>query len=125
MEIEDKLLKLLMEVGYLGCGYGYFKDAVTVFGGLETLCPNSDSPFIGLAVATISRGHYEKAVEILRDQVLKKFPDSDMSRSFLGFALKITGKRTESEAILDEVVRNNRDEAAVNLAKALLAELRG
>ncbi|MBF0320071.1 MAG: hypothetical protein HQL01_09770 [Nitrospirae bacterium] len=123
MVIEDKLLKLMMDIGYLGCGYGYFKDAVTVFGGLEDICPDSESPLIGMAVAMISRGQCEKAEEILKDHVLTRFPQSDIARSFHGFALKILGKKSESITVLKEVVGNNRDTAAVNLASALLAEM--
>lgn len=123
MEIETKLIQLLMEAGYLAGGYGFFGESERIFEGIRAVRPESELPLIGLAVSKINEGKHAEASRILWDQALKLNPDSDLAKSFLGLSLKVGGLNSESRALLREVVEANRDEVAVNMARNLLEEI--
>ena len=122
MEIDAQLTKLLMEVGYLAGGYGFVSESEKIFNGIAAVRPESEYPYIGLAVTCLNANMNEAAVEILRTRALKANPDSDLAKSFLGLALKLAGMNAESQKVLQEVVDNGGAEEAVNMAKSLLEE---
>ena len=125
MEIERKLLQLLMEAGNLASGYGYFPEAEIIFNGLRAVRPESEYPLIGLALAKMNARKNLEAIKVLADETLKVNPESDLAKSFLGLALKTSGLREESCTVLREVIAADRDKIAVNIARNLLAEQKG
>jgi Flp pilus assembly protein TadD len=123
MEIEPKLIQMLMEAGYLAGGYGFFEESQRIFEGIRAARPDSELPLIGLALSKINEGKHEEASRILWDQALKLNPESDLAKSFLGLSLKLGGLTSESRTLLQEVVDADRDDAAVNMARNLLEEM--
>ncbi len=121
MEIPQQSVQDLMEVGYLAGGYGYFKEAVTIFDGLAAVRPDSEYPHIGLAMTQLGMKQSEEAVRILRDHALPKNPDNSLTKAFLGLALMQAGLNGESENVLNQVIDANQNETAVELARNLLA----
>lgn len=122
MDVEQKLLQLLMESGYLAAGYGMTADAESIFEGLAVARPDSAYPLIGKAFTKMSLGAHEEAAEMLRDQLDVDSAEAHMARSFMGMALLLAGKADESRRVLDSVVQANLDPEAVNLAQALLQQ---
>jgi hypothetical protein len=120
MEIDTKLIRLLMEVGYLAGGHGFFKESETIFEGLKAVRSESEYPIIGLAITKMNAKKNDEAVEILREQALKLNPDSDMAKCFLGLSLKLSGMNHESRKVLEDVVENGNSEEAVNMARSFL-----
>ena len=123
MEIDTKLVQLLMEVGYLAGGHGFFDESIKIFEGIYAVRPESEYPLIGMAVTRMNARKYEEAVKILWGKALKVNPESDLAKSFLGLALKMAGLTSESQTLLREVVEANRCEEAVSMAKNLLEEI--
>ena len=123
MEIDAGSLQLLMEVGFLAGGYGYLGEAEIIFDGLKAVRPQNESPLIGLAFAKMNNNQMDEAIRILEEEALKVNPQSDLARSFLGLALKLSGRVEQCLPILREVVERNSDEAAVKVARGLLEEI--
>ena len=123
MEIETRLIQRLMEAGYLAGGYGYFNESMRIFEGIKAVRPDSELPLIGMAVSAMNAGKNHEAIKILWEQALKLNPDSDLAKSFLGLALKLSGLNAESQIMLKEVINGGKNEAAIKLAQALTSEM--
>jgi hypothetical protein len=123
MEIETELLQLLMEAGYLAGGYGYFKESRRIFDGIAAVRPDSELPFIGMAVSSMNAGNNHEAIKILWEKALKTNPESDLAKSFLGLSLKLSGLNNESQTILQEVIDSRKNEVAVKMAQSLMNEM--
>ena len=124
MEADGKLVQLLMEIGYLAGGHGFFDESEIIFEGVKAARPDSEYPLIGLAVTKMNIGDYAEAARILGQEALKKNPESDLAMSFLGLVLKLSGLTSESEQIMSQVIEADRDQEAVNMAKSVLEEMR-
>jgi len=122
MDIDTKTLQLLMEAGLLAGAYGYFKESAVILEGVRAVRPESEYPYIGMAVTQMNTGKAGDAVDLLRDHALMIRPESDMAKSFLGLALKLDGRAAESEALLKEIAENGIETPAVRMAQALLAQ---
>ena len=119
MEATTDLVQLLMETGYLATNIGLFDEAQSIFRGVQTCRQDSPCPDIGLAVLEISRGRYRRAIKILTDRALKKDPTNDVARCFLGLAMAKAGLGSQCNAMYDEVIKAQRDPAAVAMATSL------
>lgn len=117
---STELVRTLMEVGYLAIGFGRFADAETIFAGVQAARPESELPAIGRAVVRLNTGRPQDAVKLLSDEALRRNPDSDLAKSFLGLALKQNGENSRSQQLLQEVADRNANAEAVALAKSLL-----
>lgn len=122
MAEHRELVQLLMEVGYVAAGNGFYKEAVVIFEGVRAIRPDSPFPEIGAAVLELNRRRANRAITILRDSALVKDPESDLAKSFLGLALRQAGYTQQSRNLLEEVVAANRDPVAVDMAAALLSD---
>ncbi len=122
--METKTVKVLMEAGYMAAGAGMAKEAATIFAGVQAIRPESEYPVIGLAVTLMSAGEHQDAVDLLTQKALMLNPDSCLTKSFLGLALRLAGRSNEARAQLEEVLSNCGDEpAATSMAQALLQEI--
>lgn len=102
---------------------GLYEEADQIFSGVRVCRPDSPYPDIGMAVLEISRGHYKKAVRMLRTQALKKDPENDLARCFIGLALTKAGTPEKSAELYEHVINAQRDPQAVALATALQSSL--
>lgn len=120
MEIQTEVIQLLMEAGYLAGGYGLYKESEDIFEGIRAIRPDSELPIIGLAVTKMNAGKNTESARMLWEQALKINPESDLAKSFLGLALKLSNLNSESETVLKEVIDTGKNEPAIKLAQALL-----
>jgi len=119
-EIATSTLKLLMECGYLAACEGRTQDAVIVFEGIQAVRPSSELPAVGQGFAYLNAGQFPQAVAVLKNEALKRNPESSSAKAFLGIALKNLGYHDEADRLLAQVIESNDDEAAVRLAKQLI-----
>ena len=119
MEAKAETVKLLTEIGFMAAAHCRVKEATTIFEGLQAMRPDSEYPAIGLAVAQLSGKHFDQAIKLLRENALAKNPDSADAKSFLGLALKMAGRTSESETPLKEAVASGNG-AAKAMAETLL-----
>ncbi len=123
MQADTNLVQLLMEIGYLAAGYGFYKEANTIFKGVRAARPKSEFPFIGMAVVKMNQGKYHDAIAVLNDHALRNNPESGLAKSFLGLALKLAGDTRKSREILLQVNPSAGNRAAADMAQALLTEM--
>jgi Flp pilus assembly protein TadD len=124
MEVDTKLVQLLMEIGHIAGGHGYFDEARIIFEGIKAVRPESEYPLIGQAITQLNMGNYAEAARILGEEALGKNPENDLAASLLGLVLKISGLTSESERLLNHIVELDRDQTAVNMAKSILEEMK-
>ncbi len=125
MDMETKMTKLLMEIGFLASGLGMTAKADTIFDAAMVLKPKAENAWVGKAVNRMNAGSPEEAVDLLREKALSVNPDSDAAQNFLGLALKLAGRASEAETVLARVAAQSKEKEAVAMARNLLAEIRG
>ncbi|MDB5839907.1 MAG: hypothetical protein JWQ23_1859 [Herminiimonas sp.] len=114
-------IRLLAEIGFMACGAGHAKAAKSLFEGLRVLRPDHAFPYIGLALARLGAGANDEAVRILRDEGLAANPENNEIKVFLGLALNMARRPSESARVLQEVlVHTGDDSPELNLARRLL-----
>jgi Flp pilus assembly protein TadD len=122
--VDTELVQILMDAGFVATGSGRHSQAEIIFNGLAAARPESELPWIGLAVVLMNTGKSEEAAVLLQDKGLQINPDSCLARSFLGLAHKLSGHGAEAERVLNSVVADCPDqESSAAMAQALLAEL--
>ena len=112
MNMDDDLIKLLAELGFIAGGYGLIAQTDAIVGALEALRPDSERPYLIQALARINFRDAAGAERILREQSLKLNPDSAMAKAYLGLALHVQGRINERDRILEEAIASGDEEAA-------------
>ncbi|HOB61155.1 MAG TPA: HrpB1 family type III secretion system apparatus protein [Candidatus Competibacteraceae bacterium] len=112
MNMDDDLIKLLAELGFIAGGYGLIAQTDAIVGALEALRPDSERPYLIQALARINFRDAAGAERILREQALKLNPDSAMAKAYLGLALHVQGRINERDRILEEAIASGDEEAA-------------
>ena len=120
--IDDKLLKILADIGFMASGVGLARNAFAIFTGIEKARPDSPMPSIGFAMEFMNRKRHQEAIDILQKEGLSKDPDNATVKAFIGMGLMLEGRNKESEEMLTPLQECNDPEAAV-MAKELLANI--
>lgn len=121
MDIDDDLIKVLAELGFIAGGYGMIAQTEAIVGALQTLRPHSERPSLIEALARMNAQDAAGAERVLREQALKVNPDSAMARAYLGLALHLQGRMNERDRALQEALAaGDADEDAATLARHLL-----
>lgn len=119
MEPSTESVQRLMEIGFIAAGNGLLADAEAIFQGVQAARPESELPLVGRAFIRMNARQHRDAALLLQ-QAMEKNPDSDLAMSFLGAALQMSGMNQASRDVLQQVIAENGNEQAVELAKALL-----
>lgn len=122
--VDKELLDLLYEIAFYGICRSYFRQVDIILKGYFSVNPESERLYIAVALYYISLNDNEAAITILKDNVLRRFPESAPAKAFLGMAYKNLKKNEEAKKVLNEVVNKNKVPEAVTLAKALLEEMK-
>lgn len=122
--VDKELLDLLYEIAFYGICRSYFPQSEAILTGYFSVNPDSERLHIAMGLYCIAVKEFGDAVRIFRDDVLKTHPESDYAKAFLGLAYKNLKKTEDAKKVLNEVVKSNRVPEAVELAKALLEEMK-
>ena len=120
--IDDKLLKLLADIGFMASGVGLPKNAFAIFAGIEKARPDSAMPSIGFAMEFMNRKRHQEAIDILHKEGLARDPENATVKAFIGMGLMLEGRNKESEEMLIPLVECDDPEASV-MAKELLSHI--
>lgn len=120
MDVSTDLVRLLFEVGTMAAWRGDTVDARTILEGVRTARPESALPGIGLAVSYMNEGRFSIAAEVL-EEALDLDTECDIARTHLALALKLSGFNDRCHSLCNQVVVNDRDATAVELASMLLS----
>ncbi len=116
MTFDSEMHRLVCEIAYLGCVTNQAARARQVLEGLAVDRPDELDVVIGKALVSLTEGKPESAVAVLRP--LSGSSDS-RGVAFLALALKLAGRGSELDAVLESVVPGDAS------ADALVAALRG
>jgi len=119
-EFASSTIKLLMECGYLAACEGRTQEAAIIFQGVQAVRPSSELPAVGLGFAYLNAGYFPQAVAVLKNEALKRNPESSSAKAFLGIALKNLGYHDEADRLFSQIIEKNDEEAPVRLAKQLI-----
>lgn len=122
MKIDSNLLKVMMEIGFLGTRHSRLNESATVFGGIAKARPKSAYPQIGLGSVAMGHGDFSKAVDILRNSPATEQAERDLCDGFLGMALKLAGYEDESRTVLIRLKKEGVNEAAIRMSNTLLGD---
>ena len=126
MHLPDKEdIQLLTQTGFLAAGRGDVPRALRIFEALVVLRPDHAFGFIGIASALMNAGRATEAVQRLQSVRLPPGAETDMLEAFLGLALQLAGRVSESHYLLRRTVRHARPDGlteGARLAARLLGE---
>ncbi len=121
MNVETECLRLLGKIGFMACLEDSLpKEAEKIFSAAVLARPDQPTPYIGLALSNMGIGDFSKAIELLRDKALKIDPGHDRAKVLLSMALKMDGRASESQELLEECLKSDDGKAkdlAVNLSE--------
>lgn len=123
LDVERKLLSLLMEVGHIAGAYGLTVDAEVIFEGLAAVRPQSPYPVIGKAVVFLNRGEPQAAVNVLEKANFSDDEEGDLGRAFLALALNAAGFSSAAFKTCEQL-ESSTNQTAREMANAILIELR-
>lgn len=118
--LTPEMVRLLTELGFAAAGRGLFDEAETIFQGLAAVRPDSAFPYIGLALTRLNAGQPDEAARVLEQEGLARCPGDIEIRVFLGLALRLARRGSESDKLLRAVLDEAADHDAARLARALL-----
>lgn len=114
LDLNVELRRLLTELAYLACMSNDVGRARRIIGGLSAVTPNSPEAVIGYALADMTARDFDASIRRLRPLV----DSGDLHAIvFYGLALKLAGRGSEAQAVLDRLPAG--DPAVEALAGAL------
>jgi predicted Zn-dependent protease len=120
MKVPAEAVRTLMELGVAAAGAGLARQALAIFDGLEAVRPDSEGPAIGVALIHMNNNQPEEAIKKIRDGALVRNPGSLEAKMILGLALKLAGRNSECNNIINELTASG-DEKAKTFAQNLSA----
>ena len=121
MDISSDWVRRIGEIGFMAAGYGMTPQAEALFQGLDAVRPEAEYGAIGRAFLAMTQNQFDEAARLLRDEALKRNPQSHEAQALLGLALRQAGRNAEAEGLLKTLVEQAPDSDGARLAEALLA----
>ena len=121
--VSADTLRLLADIGFMATSSGFSPQAKSLFNAIELNRPDSVLPYIGHALNCMNMNKNQEALDILEKKALKIEPDNPTVQAFMGMALMLLGRSSESERCLEGIV-DSEDTLASGLANNLLSELK-
>jgi len=110
---------LLLEAGFIAVNQADEASAKRLFNAAAVLDPTSVLPKVGIGYLHLHKLELKQACEIF-EGVLKKDPDNEMAKTFLGLTLGFTPKGvTKAEQILENTAKS-KDSLIHNLSVSAL-----
>ncbi len=121
--VSAETLRLLADIGFMATSGGFSPQAASLFNAVGQARPQSVLPHIGNALNSMNMNRHQEALEILEKKALKLEPENPTVKAFMGMALMMLGRNSESERCLTALISSD-DALAANLASNLLNELK-
>jgi predicted TPR repeat methyltransferase len=116
----EKQFILLCEAGFIAVNQFDEDAAVKLFKASQLLAPQNTLPQVGFGYMHLCKLELRQACEMF-EQVLKKEPENEMAKAFLGIALSfLPNEVSKGEQMLDQVSQKSRDAQVKTLADTAL-----
>ena len=119
--LEQKQIKRLLDIAFLGCQKGHIGLARNVIEGLDQMLENSVELEICRAMSFYTVDQFEKAAEVL-SAAGEKFPGDQMIKTYSALVDILMENLFEAKEKLNSVISKNKDKDAVNLAQELFGQ---
>lgn len=116
MDIDIKLLRLLLDIGILATDEGKLDSAEAIFIGISKFKTNSAYPFIGLSKVAMCKGNHKKAIKILEEAPHQNSEEKEICNCYLGTFLKIAGYSERARNLLEKIKTHGTSDIAVKFA---------
>lgn len=103
VRFDREELKILTEIGYSAAARGMGDRARPIFDALAVCLPDNAAAAIGYALLAIVDGEFNKAVEVLEKDGIRKKDNADGAKSILLMALKLAGRELEAARLSREL----------------------
>ena len=111
---------LLIEAGFIAVKQLDETSASRIFKAAQVLNKESAAPQIGLGYIALNKLEVKEATKIFED-VLKKEPENQLAKTFLGICFLLTKpKRERGEELIKEAMDNTEDSTVKSLGKISL-----
>jgi predicted Zn-dependent protease len=118
--IDVDTARTLADVALLAAWEGNTSAAEAIFNALRAAKPKEVNVAICLAMVFASQENYTESIAVL-NQALREEPENACGKSLLGYVLFAAGE-SGWETLLNEVINDGTDRAAVNMAQQVLNE---
>lgn len=120
-------IQLLTQVGFIAASRADVQRAEAIFGALQRVRPARAFAHVGLACARLNAGRAAEAAQALERALpdVADGEDADTVRAFLGLALQLDGRHSESRRVLQNLLRAaaaGADNDGLRLARRMLGE---
>ncbi len=110
---------LLLESGFIAVNLADEDSALKLFKAAEILNPDSTLPKVGMGYMHLHKLELKEACKLF-EKVLKKEPNNEMAKTFLGLCLTLSPNAvSEGEKILEETTKSS-DNLVKNLSHTAL-----
>ena len=114
-------------MGFIAAGRADVPRAERIFGALRHVRPARAFAHVGLASALLNAGRPAEAAQGLERALPQLAPgeDGDTARAFLGLALQLDGRSSESQRMLRDLLHNappGTDNGGLRMARRMLGE---
>jgi Bacterial type III secretion protein (HrpB1_HrpK) len=116
--IDQQAFRLLMRVAMMLSEQERYDESDSILRAMIAYRPDIPHPRLCLVIGLMFRGGVDEAIGNLY-QALAEFPDCQVARAILGFALREAGDQ-DWQAPLMEVLDDGRDEWAIRFSKDVL-----
>lgn len=106
--LTSEEIRLLAELGFMAGLSGQVVPALKIFQALSSLRSESAFPYLGMAVAWLSVGAFQTAVELLEDSLLHVQSEKEELLLYLALAFKRAGSLARSNKILLSLINSDR-----------------
>ncbi len=106
---------ILLESGFIAVNQADEDSAVKLFKAAEKLDPKNELPIIGLGYLHFHKLELRQACEIF-EKVLKKNPENEMAKTFLGICLTMSPNAVQEGEDLLEEMHNSSDDLIKGLS---------
>jgi hypothetical protein len=117
-EIDLEVIKSLVQTSLVAIWERDYAQAEAILHGISLWNPHLAEVSYGYALLYQARGETTSAIDVLLETT-RRHPGNDMAKSLLGFVLHQDGRGGWRE-LLQQVLANASDAAAIELAKTLL-----
>ncbi|MEM6546628.1 MAG: hypothetical protein AAF713_02670 [Pseudomonadota bacterium] len=119
--MDDETLQIIASASHLASVTGQEKESFELVECLRVAVPDDETVETLRASAFIFASRFDEGEKILRDNVLAKNPENWRAKSLLGIALHGSGRATERDRVLQEVIdAKPEDVSALEIAESLL-----
>lgn len=116
--VSTETYQLLLKLGLLAARKLQLKKAQAILTPLADCRPESEVPWVYLSIAQTYDMRPFVAVKTLKNEALKRQPDSELAQVYLALALRCIGEREEAMRLLSRLV-NSQEPSIASFAKQL------